>query len=120
MTSTVNTDELFYGATGLDPDQASQITDDALAGMDDGELYLEYAQSESFSYDDGRLKSASFDVMQGFGLRAVAGEATGYAHAAELSAKAITRAAETVKTVRPTATSTVTPIPSTVLPLPRK
>ena len=100
MTQSSNTDELFYGATGLDPDCASQITDEALHGMDDGELYLEYTQSEGFSFDDGRLKSASFDVSQGFGLRAVCGESTGYAHAADLSAKAIERAGETVKSVK--------------------
>jgi predicted Zn-dependent protease len=53
--------------------------------MDDGELFLEYSQSEAVALDDGRIKSASFDTTQGFGLRAVAGEAAGYAHASELS-----------------------------------
>ena len=73
--------------------------DEALKGADDGELFLEYSQSESFAFDDGRLKAASFDTTQGFGLRAVAGEATGYAHATELSEDAIARAAETVQAV---------------------
>jgi TldD protein len=67
--------------------------------MDDGELYLEYSQSESLALDDGRIKSASFDTTQGFGLRAVAGEAAGYAHASELSEAAIRRAAATVRAV---------------------
>jgi TldD protein len=70
-----------------------------LAGMDDGELYLEYSQSESLALDDGRIKSASFDTTQGFGLRAVADEAAGYAHASELSEAAIRRAAATVRAV---------------------
>ena len=61
--------------------------------MDDGELFLEYSQSESLALDDGRIKSATFDTTQGFGLRAVAGEAAGYAHASELSEAAIRRAA---------------------------
>ena len=60
--------------------------------MDDGELFLEYSQSESVALDDGRIKSASFDTTQGFGLRAVSGEAAGYAHASEISEAAIRRA----------------------------
>ena len=71
-----------------------------LARADDGELFLEYRQSEALAFDDGRLKSASFDTDQGFGLRAVAGEAAGYAHASELTDAAVQRAGETVKTVQ--------------------
>ena len=47
----------------------------------------------------GRIKSASFDTTQGFGLRAVAGEAAGYAHASELSEPALRRAAAAVRAV---------------------
>src|SRR5581483_2219408 len=68
----------------------------AVARSDDGELYLEYRESEQISLDDGRIRSAGFDTSLGFGLRAVAGEATGYAHAGELSEAALKRAAETV------------------------
>src|SRR6185437_15496884 len=91
--------DLFFSRTGMDRDRVQSTVDDALKGSDDGELFLEYRQSESFAFDDGRLKAASFDTTQGFGLRAVAGEATGYAHASELSEAAIQRAANTVKTV---------------------
>ena len=73
---------------------------DSLDGADDGELFLEHCQSEGLSFDDGRLKSASFDTTQGFGLRSVSGEATGYAHASELSEAAIARAGNTVRAVR--------------------
>ena len=71
-----------------------------LAGLDDGELYLQYTLSESFGFDDGRLKSATFDTTQGFGLRGVLGETTGFAHANELSEAAIRRAGDTVSTIR--------------------
>ncbi len=91
--------DLFFDRTGMDRGRVQRIVDDALKGSDDGELFLEYRQSESFSFDDGRLKAASFDTMQGFGLRSVAGEATGYAHASDLSEEAIKRAAETVRAV---------------------
>ena len=85
--------DLFFSRTGMDRARVQETVDDALKGADDGELFLEYSQSESFAFDDGRLKAATFDTSQGFGLRAVAGEATGYAHATEISEDAIARAA---------------------------
>src|ERR1700686_3686158 len=91
--------DLFFSRTGMHRAKVQDIVDNALSGADDGELFLEYSQSESFAFDDGRLKAATFDTTQGFGLRAVAGEATGYAHATELSEDAIKRAAETVRAV---------------------
>jgi TldD protein len=94
------TDELFYQRAGLDRARLEGIVDDALAKADDGELFLEYRQSEALAFDDGRLKSASFDIDQGFGLRGVVGETAGYAHASELTDEAVKRAAETVKTVQ--------------------
>jgi TldD protein len=100
MSSLLRTDELFFDQTGLDRAAAERITNDALKDADDGELFLEYQQSESLVWDDGKLKNASFDTTQGFGLRAVCGETTGYAHAVTLDEKAIKRAAETVQAVK--------------------
>jgi TldD protein len=100
MTDLARTDDLFFARTGMDRARVDDIVGEALAGADDGELYLEYRQSESVAFDDGRMRAASFDTGQGFGLRAVSGEAQGYAHASELSEDAIRRAAETVKAVR--------------------
>lgn len=99
MSNLALTDELFFDRAGLDPERTQTIVDDALNGADDGELFLEYSQSESLAFDDGRLKTASFDTTQGFGLRAIAGEARGFAHAADLSEDAIKRAADTVRAV---------------------
>src|SRR3546814_19266128 len=79
------TDEIFFGNAGLDRDRVTRIVDEALHGADDGELFLEHAASESLVYDDGRLRSASLDVSRGFGLRSVAGQATGYALASDLA-----------------------------------
>jgi TldD protein len=100
MTGTSAAQELFFTRAGLDRVRLEGLVGDALHGADDGELFLEYSQSESFSFDDGRLKAASFDTSQGFGLRAVSGEQTGYAHASELSEEAIRRAGTTVRAVR--------------------
>src|SRR5215475_6231666 len=93
-------DGLFFGKGGLDQRRTAKLVDGALAGCDDGELFLEYEQSESLSFDDGKLKSAAFDTTQGFGLRTVAGEATGFAHASALDEAALKRAVSTVKAVR--------------------
>ena len=93
-------DKIFFGKGGLSQGRTGKLVDDALAGCDDGELFLEYVQSESLSFDDGKLKSAAYDTTQGFGLRAVAGEASGFAHASALDEATLKRAASTVKAVR--------------------
>ena len=100
MTDLTTTDELFFTKAGLDRSRVEGLTTDALDGADDGELFLEYCQSESISFDDGRVRSASFDTSQGFGLRSISGDAAGYAHSSELSDEAIKRASATVKAVR--------------------
>jgi TldD protein len=84
-------------SAGVDTDRARDILGDALAGADDGELFVERSESESFLFDDGRLKSAAYDSTEGFGLRVVAGETAGYAHASEISEAAIRRAADSAR-----------------------
>ena len=69
---------------------------ETLKDADDGELFVEYSESESLVFDNGKLKSGSYDTRQGFGLRAVAGEAAGYAHSGDLSEAALKRAAGSV------------------------
>ncbi|SON54652.1 protease TldD [Hartmannibacter diazotrophicus] len=89
----------LFAATGLDPDAARRILADALTGADDGELYLEYSQAEVLAFDNGRLKTATYDTSQGFGMRSVVGEAVGYAHADDISESALKRAADAVSAV---------------------
>ncbi len=85
----------------LDPDAALRVTKDMLAGCDDGELYMQYSASESFGFDDGRLKLADYSTGGGFGLRGVSGEMTGFSHANEISEAAIRRAGETLQLLDP-------------------
>ena len=85
---------------GLDRDDARRHLAHGLQGADDGELFLEYCQSEMLGFDNGRLKQATYDTSQGFGLRAVKDEAVGYAHASDLSEPALARAAEAVRAVK--------------------
>jgi TldD protein len=85
---------------GLDRVRLNRIVARGLDGADDGELYLEYRQSEVLVFDNGRLKQATYDTAQGFGLRAVKDEAVGYAHASDVSEAAIARAADSVRAVK--------------------
>jgi TldD protein len=83
----------------LEPARLEALLAEGLHGVDDGELFLEYRETESFTLDDGRLKGAAFDTTKGFGLRAVAGEAIGCAHSPELSEAALRRAIQAVGAV---------------------
>lgn len=83
--------------TTLDKAGALSILQEATSGADDGELFLERRSSEALVYDDGRVKTASYDASEGFGLRAVRGETSGYAHSTEMSLNAMKRAAETAR-----------------------
>ncbi len=99
---TIDPHSLLYADT-LDPAEAQRLTRDALSACDDGELYLQYRTSESFAFDDGRLKVADYGSARGFGLRGVSGEATGFAHSDDVSPAGIARAAATLKLLDPMA-----------------
>jgi TldD protein len=90
----------LFDRAGLDRDDARRHLAHGIEGADDGELFLEYCQSEMLAFDNGRLKQATYDTSQGFGLRAVKDEAVGYAHASDLSEPALARAADAVRAVK--------------------
>ena len=85
---------------GLDRSRVAKIVSNGLEGADDGELYLEYRQSEMLVFDNSRLKQATYDTAHGFGLRAVKDEAVGFAHSSDVSEAAISRAADAVRAVK--------------------
>ena len=60
--------------TYLDEAAALSTLRAATLGADDGELFIERKRSEAIVLDDGRIKTASYDASEGFGLRAVRGE----------------------------------------------
>ncbi|TCJ39848.1 metalloprotease TldD [Parafrankia sp. BMG5.11] len=92
---------LLYADGKLTPDEAKALAAETLRVCDDGELYLQFAATEAFVFDDGRLKTANYSRDAGFGLRGVSGEMTGFAHANEISAAAIRRAGETLRLLDP-------------------
>src|SRR5262245_60026626 len=84
----------------LDRDAVRREVARGLSGADDGELFLEYGQTEALMFDNGRLKQATYDTSQGFGLRAVKDDAVGYAHSSDVSLPVLIRAADAVAAVR--------------------
>src|SRR5258707_10438516 len=96
----MNPNASLLDRAGLDKVRVGKLIDRGLEGADDGELFLEYKQSEMLVFDNGRLKQATYDTNQGFGLRAVKDEAVGYAHASEVSEGAIARAADAIRAVK--------------------
>src|SRR5258708_7680997 len=96
----MNPNASLLDRAGLDKVRVGKLIDRGLEGADDGELFLEYKQSEMLVFDNGRLKQATYDTNQGFGLRAVKDEAVGYAHASDVSEGSISRAAAAVRAVK--------------------
>lgn len=83
--------------THLDEAAALSLLRQATAGAEDGELFLERRRGESLVLDDARIRTASYDASEGFGLRAVRGEVAGYAHSTEISEAALRRAVDTAR-----------------------
>jgi TldD protein len=98
--------------TMLDQSTALSLLREAVAGADDGELFLERSRSEVLSFDDGRLKTASYDASEGFGLRAVRAETAGYAHSTTIDEHALRRAVATARLAVGSGGGTLAPAPA--------
>ncbi|MDA9623244.1 metalloprotease TldD [Rhodobiaceae bacterium] len=84
----------------VEKDQVSSMVQEALTGSDGGEIFFETTPSESFLFDDGRLKNASFDINTGFGSRLISDDITGYANSTILTKKSIESSLEAIQTAR--------------------
>ncbi len=67
--------------------------------IDDADLYFQYTRSEGWGLEEGIVKSGSFGIDQGVGVRAVAGEKTAFAYSDDISEAALLDAARTVRTI---------------------
>ena len=67
--------------------------------VDDADLYFQYTRSEGWSLEEGIVKTGSFSIDQGVGVRAVAGEKTAFAYSDDISEAALLDAARTVRTI---------------------
>lgn len=97
--------QTFFEDYALNENSISKIIDESLGQMDDGELFLEYTESEALVFDEGILKSSSYDTSQGFGLRGIIGEATAYAHSSILTEESVKKAASQISALKNSAQS---------------
>ena len=99
MNKTHSSYDLFFKKEGLDFGKTEKIVNESLRKADDGELFLEFKQSESFVYDDKKIKNASTSTDKGFGLRSVKDETSAYSHSSDISETSIKNAGKTVRSI---------------------
>ena len=80
--------------------------------IDDADLYFQYTRNEGWSLEEGIVKSGSFGIDQGVGVRAVAGEKTAFAYSDDISEAALLDAAQTVRTIAASGQSRRVKVPS--------
>jgi TldD protein len=80
--------------------------------VDDADLYFQYTRSEGWSLEEGIVKSGSFGIDQGVGVRAVAGERTAFAYSDDISEAALLDAAQTVRTIAAAGQSRTVKVPA--------
>ena len=74
-------------------------------GVDDADLYFQYTRSEGWSLEEGIVKTGSFSIDQGVGVRAVSGEKTAFAYSDDISEASLLDAARTVRSISAAAQS---------------
>ena len=107
MNAPTNTELLFATADrallaphGLDAGGLTQVFGRILAHqVDFADLYFQYSRSESWSLEEGIVKSGSFNIDQGVGVRAVSGEKTAFAYSDDISLTALRSAAEATRAI---------------------
>ena len=99
MKNTSNSYDIFFKNEGLDFGKTEKIVNESLRNADDGEIFLEFKQSESFVYDDKKIKNASASTDKGFGLRSVKDETSAYSHSSDISETNIKNAGKTVQSI---------------------
>src|SRR5688572_5614159 len=99
-----------FGLTDATVSQALKTI--AAHRIDDADLYFQYTRSEGWSLEEGIVKSGSFGIDQGVGVRAVAGEKTAFAYSDDISEAALLDAARTVRTIAAAGQSLSVKVPS--------
>src|SRR5215510_12413735 len=67
--------------------------------LDYADLYFQYSRSEGWSLEEGIVKSGSFNIEQGVGVRAISGEKTAFAYSDDISLPALLGAAEATRAI---------------------
>ena len=85
---------------GLDESHLSRALSEIKAHqVDEADLYFQYTRSEGWSLEEGIVKTGSFSIDQGVGVRAVSGEKTAFAYSDDISEASLLDAARTVRTI---------------------
>ena len=100
-----------YGLT--DATLTKALQEIARHRIDDADLYFQYTRSEGWSLEEGIVKSGSFGIDQGVGVRAIAGEKTAFAYSDDISEAALLDAARTVRSIAAAGQSRKVKLPST-------
>ena len=91
---------------GLDESHLSRALSEIKAHqVDEADLYFQYTRSEGWSLEEGIVKTGSFSIDQGVGVRAVSGEKTAFAYSDDISEASLLDAARTVRTISAAAKS---------------
>src|SRR5918994_7123538 len=86
--------------SGLDDRRLEQALDSVLgASVDAGDLYFQLAREEHWALEDGIVKEGSHGIEQGVGVRAMAGERTGFAYSDEVVPTALLEAARAARAI---------------------
>ena len=80
--------------------------------VDEADLYFQYTRAEGWSLEEGIVKTGSFSIDQGVGVRAVSGEKTAFAYSDDISAHSLLDAARTVRTIAAAAKNAQVKLPS--------
>ncbi|KFI17917.1 protease TldD, partial [Nitrosococcus oceani C-27] len=67
--------------------------------IDYADLYFQYSRSEGWMLEEGIVKSGSFNIEQGVGVRAISGEKTGFAYSDDISMPALVSAAQATRAI---------------------
>ena len=98
--------KLLLAPFGLDEAALSRALGEITSyGVDDADLYFQYTRSEGWSLEEGIVKTGSFNIDQGVGVRAVSGEKTAFAYSDDISEASLLDAARTVRSISAAAQS---------------
>lgn len=100
MSRLTTASDIILTPAALEYSVLERVLGQAIQGsVDYADLYMQYTQSESWGLEDGIVKSGEFHVDRGFGLRAISGEAIGFAYADCINLKELNHAAKTANSI---------------------
>jgi len=92
--------DVLLKPTGLDTQALQGVLSNIMSHqVDYADLYFQYSRSESWSLEEGQVKSGNFSIDQGVGVRAVSGEKTAFAYSDDINLPALQQAANATRSI---------------------